>query len=125
MERKEKNKNCKYPPKRIPMDQLQKIEKIGGGNWRRGLTILIAEHERLERDPTVILGKELDYFGNLVKAHLTDNHYEHYIESGLPRFLRCFIKTGKVNKELLYPGRREKSFDKFKDEEEELVEKKG
>ena len=105
-------KNKKYPPKRIPERHLKKLEKIGNGNWRDGLSEVLSIYELINRDPKILLEKEVAHFSNLVKAFASDNHYEHYTDSNLPAVLIRFIKTGRVDGSILNM-RLEKTIDKF------------
>ena len=115
----ENGKNKKYPPKRIPQNQLEKLAKIGDGNWRQGLTKVLNIWDETRRDPTRLLQNELEHFGDLVRAFASDNHYQHYIDSNLSAMLLKFIGTGRVDHTILNK-RPEKTIDKFsKDEDEE------
>lgn len=120
--KKQRKTSSKIIPKtkacRIPLDQLKKLEKVGGGYWRRGLTITLSTYEKFERDPSEVLIREIDLFGSLVHSHLPENHLEHYVESGLPMLLRKFAKTGQVDKDILWSKRPEKAIDSFKEKEE-------
>lgn len=112
-------KNKKYPPKRIPARHLKKLEKIGNGNWRDGLSEVLNIYELVTRDPKILLEKEISHFSNLVKAFASENHFEHYIDSNLPAVLVRFIRTGRVDDSILNK-RFEKPIDKFEKKKEDM-----
>ena len=103
-------------PTRIPNELHKKIKKLGKGDLRAGLKICVENQEKIERDPSILLLNELEYFGNLINTHLPDNHHNHYVESGLPVVLRKFIVTGQVDIDFLKKVRNDKKLDEFKEE---------
>lgn len=106
-------KNKKYPPKRIPTNILKKLERIGEGQgWRRGLDKCLTVYEMIERDPSILLQKELEHFTNMVQVFAPDNHFEHFNKSNMSAVLFKFIKTGHVDHNLLN-NRPEKTIDSF------------
>ena len=113
-DKKSKRDQQKYPTKRISSHAMKQLERIGEGNWKHGLDKAINTYELLERDPSLILHKELEQFGNLVQAFLPENHFEHYVDSNLPALLRIFIKTGRIDPSILNK-RAEKALDKFEE----------
>lgn len=113
MEKKDIIKNKKYPTKRIPMKQLRKLEQIGEGNWRDGLTKAISIYETIE--PSRILLEDIDRLSEHAKELLSENHFEHFIESGVPRLLVAWVKSGKVNPAALKPPN--KALDEFQKKE--------
>jgi len=111
-------KDKKYPVKRIPERYLLKLKKIGDGNWRHGLDKVLDTYEIVIRDPRIILRKELENFGNIIKTFADENHYQHYIDSGMPVLLRGFVETGNVKPTVLFRKRQEKPIDEFQKKEE-------
>lgn len=120
----DQQKNRKYPPKRIPDRIMEQLERIGNGNWRHGLDKVLNTYELIERDPSIILNKELEQFGNLIQVFSPENHFEHYMESNLPAMLRIFIKTGRIDPSILNK-RAEKALDKFEENKETKKSSKG
>jgi len=120
-----KTKNSlKYPVKRIPEKTIRKLEFIGEGNWRHGLDKVLNIYDMVERDPAIILNKELEHFGNLFHTFLPENHYEHYLNSNLSALLRVFIKTGRLDVSILN-SRIEKTLDNFEKSKEKKLEEKN
>ena len=113
--------NKKYPTKRIPEKHLKKLEKIGKGNWRDGLSEVLNIYELIMRDPRVLLEKEVVHFSNLVKAFASDNHFEHYVDSNLPAVLVRFVRTGQVDGSILNK-RHEKPIEEFDGEDKKMEE---
>ena len=103
-------------PTRIPKEMHKKLKKIGNGDIRRGLKICMENQEKINRDPSLLLLNELEYFGNLIHTHLPDNHHNHYVESRLPVVLRRFIVTGHVDMEFIKKVRNDKKLDEFEEE---------
>jgi len=101
--------------KRIPNNLLSKIEKRGDGKFRAGLYQMDTVCDMIERDPSILLVKELEHFGNLIHAFLPDNHHSHYVDSGLPVVLRRFIATGEIDIDFLKTVRNEKRLDEFEE----------
>ena len=120
-DKKSKRDQQKYPTKRISGHAMEQLTRIGGGNWKQGLDKAINTYELLERDPSLILYKEIEQFGNLIQAFSSENHFEHYMDSNLPAMLRTFIKTGRIDPSILNK-RAEKALDKF--EETKVARKK-
>lgn len=115
-------KNNKYPTKRIPIRHLMKLEKIGNGNWRDGLSEVLNIYELIMRDPKILLEKEVSHFSSLVKAFASDNHFEHYVDSNLPAVLIRFIRTGRVDGSIMHT-RLEKPIDEFEEKESKNAKK--
>jgi len=95
MEKKDNIKNKKYPIKRIPIKQLRKLEQIGEGDWRGGLIKIISIYETI--DPSRILLEDIDRLSEHAKELLSENHYEHFVESGVPHLLVAWVRSGRVN----------------------------
>jgi hypothetical protein len=112
MKKTDEIKNKLFPQKRIPLKYLKKLEKIGGGEWRRGLEKVINIFDIVERDPSIVLQKEFDFYTSLIKAVSSENHYEHFVDSGIPAVHFNFHKTGYVNSKYL-KKRQEKPIDDF------------
>ena len=94
-------KNKKYPTKRIPIRYLKKLEQIGEGNWRDGLIKVINIYETT--DSSRVLLEDVDRLSEHARELLSENHYKHFVESGVPQFLVAWIKSGKVNPNRLKP----------------------
>jgi len=101
MENKKKDdkKNKKYPAKRIPIKYLRKLEQIGEGDWRHGLIKVVNIYETT--DPSRVLLEDVDRLSEHAKELLSDNHYEHSVESGVPQLLVGWIRSGRVNPDKL------------------------
>jgi len=112
---KKQKKPQKSINKRVPNRLLKKIEKRGEGKFRVGLYQMDTVCDMIERDPSILLVKELEHFGNLIHAFLPDNHHSHYVDSGLPVVLRRFIATGEVDIDFLKKVRNEKKLDEFEE----------
>lgn len=117
MEKQQKSRIEKSKPIRIPIKSLKKLEKVGKGNPRYGVERVLEIYELAEKDSVKLLENELDKFADLVKTFLPGNHFEHYIESDMPRFLMCFIRTGRVDPNILWSKRKEKPIDEFQEKE--------
>jgi len=114
MEKDDKIKNKKYPPKRIPTNQLKKLEKIGEGDWRIGLTKLITTYENLMTNPEQLLMKDCDALMAHVRLYCTDNHWNHI--DNFPAVFRKFLKTGYFDFSIMSDKRHEKPIDEFEKE---------
>jgi len=112
MEKKDKIKNKKYPTKRIPIKQLRKLEQIGEGDWRHGLIKVINIYETIE--PSRVLLEDIDRLSEHAKELLSENHFEHFVESGVPHLLVAWVKSGKVDPNNLKPPN--KALDEFEKE---------
>lgn len=110
-----KKKDEKSIPKRIPINLIRKIEKRGGGDFRAGLYHMDAKCDILDRDPSILMEKKLEEFVQTIQACASENHYEHYMQSNLSAVLFKFIKTGRVDTEILNT-RIEKPLSKFEDD---------
>jgi len=71
----------------------------------------------IQRDPSIILEKELDHFTGMIQAFANDNHFEHFNKSNLSAVLHKFIKTGRVDHTILNT-RKETPIDKFHKDKE-------
>jgi len=115
MEKQQKNKKEPSTTTRIPNNLFDKYQKIGEGNVRSGMEKTMNIYEFVEKDPSILLERELDHFSNLVKAFLPDNHYKHYVESRIPAFLVRFIRTGHIDINFLKKVREESSIEEFEE----------
>jgi len=119
MEKTKFNKNSKYPLCRIPKNQFDKLKEVGTGHWRQGLTKVLENYERFERDPKKLVLAEWDHFCTIFKACLSDNHYQHFDESELSAVMFRLIKTGNVDYSLVLNKRKETPLEMFKEESTE------
>lgn len=87
--------NKKYPTKRIPIKYLRKLENIGEGEWKHGLIKVVNVYETT--DPSRVLLEDIARLTDHAKEFLSDNHYKHFVESGVPHFLVSWVKSGRVN----------------------------
>jgi len=108
-------KKTKSETVRVPLNQKNKIKQIGDGNFRQGVSKLLGIYEMIQNDPTILLQKELDHFGNMVKAFANDNHYQHYLDSNMPAVLLKFVKTGRIDHKMIN-NRPEEKLDRFNNE---------
>ena len=115
----EKKKTIKTIVHRVRQDQDKYIkENITKNGFRAGLDELIAIHKLINRDPKILLQKELEHFGGLLQAFLPENHYEHYIESNLPAVINKLINKGIVDSSILN-ARIEKTLDRFSEKKDD------
>ena len=121
---KQLKKDEKSPPKRIPKNLLEKIEKRGGGKgrFREGLYKMDTICEMVEKDPSLVLQNKLEEYIGAINAFASENHYEHFIESGISAVLYRFNKTGRIDKNLLFLKRPEKSIDDFEEKKDQKEE---
>lgn len=92
-----KNEYEKTEPTRIIKKQKTMILSLGDGDFTKGLSKLLSEHEILLRNPQIILQKEFEFYMDLMKTIAPENHYKDFVESGLPTIHYLFHKTGKVD----------------------------
>jgi len=119
MDNKKHQKNVeKSIPKRIPNKVLKKIEKRGNGDFRAGLYKMDSICDLVERDPSILLQKELEHFGGLIQAFASENHYEHYQKGNVASFLLKFIKTGRLDTNMIN-NRVEKPISSFEEDDKE------
>ena len=114
----QKQQKNKSESTRIPIYQKNYIKKIGNGNFRHGLAKLINTFEIVNRDPSILLLKELEHFSGMIKAFSPENHFDHYLKSNLPAVMRKFVMTGVVDGAILN-GRVEKPIENFNKNQEE------
>lgn len=103
----------KTKTQRIPIKLLNKITKIGSGDFRAGLHRMEEIYDLVNKDPSIILLRELDQFSNLIHAFSSENHYGHFVDSGMPVVLRKFIQTGRIDVDFLKHVREEKALETF------------
>jgi len=97
----EKKKTPKTEVIRITIEQKKRLVKIGNGNPRHAIVELFGIYDLINRDPSILLLKELEHFSDMIKAFASENHYEHYIKSNLAAVNRRFIIKGVVDGSIL------------------------
>jgi len=102
---------------RITSEQKNRLKTIGKGNHRHGLAEILGIYDLIRRDPSIILQKKLEEYTSCIQIFASENHYEHFVESGLPAVLHRFNKTGIVDKNLFTTKRQEKPIDDFENKE--------
>lgn len=110
-----KNNSNKSMIKRIPRNEYFYIEKCGEGNFRSGLSQIIGQHKSLMRDPRQILLDDIATLSDHARTLLSENHYEHFVESRVPAFLVRWVQTGKVDASFLKAPN--KDLDSFTEED--------
>ena len=113
-----KSRNEKSIVRRVPTEVDKYIEQYGQGDFKYGLRQIIDWHKRLVKQPEQVIFADIDQLATHVKELLPDNHYEHYLNSGLPQLLVAFAKSGRVNSRILTEKRPEKSIDNFSEDDE-------
>ena len=117
MERKKTKKNrLSNPvssPMRIPFYQKLKLEEIGQGNPRHGLTKLLGIYDGLMAKPETILMKDVETLMTHLKLHYPDNHYDHF--DNFPAVFRMFLKRGVPDFSIMKSKRVEKNLEEYED----------
>lgn len=80
---------------------------------------MIEIYDLVNRDPSLILQRKLEEYVNTIMAFSNENHYQHFVDSGLPAVLNKFNRTGKIDINLFLTRRPEKSIDNFTGKKEE------
>lgn len=115
MEKKKTRKKCiKTETTRIPFNQKQKIEFIGDGDFRQGLTKVLTIYENTTAHPEQILMSDVDKLMSDLKTYYSDNHYNHF--TNFPACFKLFLKKGFVNTDIL-KTRPEHNIEKFEKKE--------
>lgn len=96
-----KEEKPKTMVRRIPFNEDQYVLDFGKGDFRSGLSQLIGWHKMLFQDPKAVLFKDIEQLSNHAKELLPENHYEHFVETGVPALLVAWVKSGKVNPSFL------------------------
>lgn len=76
--------------KRIPIEMIHEFEKMGNGNFKKGLMKSIISYHT--HDPKELLMKDCDMLMDHLKLFFSDNHYQHF--DNFPAFFRRFLETG-------------------------------
>ena len=102
--------------KRIPSSQIFLLDRIGDGNYRKGLDIALSKYFSTFVCPECGHKTELDEFNilmsdcNLMMYHLEkfygSNHYKHFCN--FPAFFRKFLNTGQCDKKFFEEDKEEK-----------------
>jgi len=105
--------------RRISKNEDQYILKCGSGDFKSGLCQIIGWHKRLVQDPKQILFADIDLLTTHAKELMSENHYEHFVECGVPALLVGWAKTGFVNPRFLKaPNKALGDFDKSEGEKD-------
>jgi len=119
--RKTSKNNSKTTVLRIPNHQKKVLEKLGDGNVRNGLTEVLGIHKLVTQQPELILNKDIETYMSHMELFCNENHFEHFVDSGLPALISKFNKTGRIDRNILLSmlnKRAEKPIDDFSEEQE-------
>lgn len=83
--------------KRIPIELVHEFERIGNGDWKKGMTATLISHNI--HNPDEILMKDCDQLMYHLNIYYGENHKHHF--RNFPAFFRMFLQTGKPNIKIL------------------------
>ena len=87
--------DAKSKPCRIPNSLLSELEKIGQGDWKKGMYEAVTSHRVIIQNPELKLMNDVDRLMTDLLFYYGDNHYEHF--SNFPSCFRQFLKRGHHN----------------------------
>jgi len=96
---------------RIPRNIYSKIIKVGEGDFKQGVTVVLSSHEIVRENPELKLMHDVDVLMSDLLFYYGENHYDHF--SNFPSCFRQFLKRGFHNWKML-DKRFEKSIEDFK-----------
>ena len=112
----------------LPIELVKEIIKIGNNsnpinikksspeNLRKGIYEAIGAWKTLNRDPKKLLFSDINVLHDHIRVSGLENHYRHFEKCCVTDFLVNWVKTGKVNPNILKAPN--KDLDDFKEEEE-------
>lgn len=83
--------------KRIPIELIHEFERIGKGNWKKGMVSTLVSHST--HNPDEVLMKDCDQLMYHLDIFYGENHNHHF--RNFPAFFRMFLETGKPNIKIL------------------------
>jgi len=107
--------NSKSKPCRIPNSLLSELEKIGKGDWKKGMYEAVTSHRVVIQNPELKLMNDVDMLMTDLLFYYGENHYHHFCN--FPSCFRQFLKRGHHNWKIM-----NKSYDRTLDEIEQKKE---